>query len=603
MIKKVTIENFRGIEKLEFVPGKLNVLAGPNGSGKSSVVRAILFALTGKAGPEDIRRGASKASVTLVLDHDELQRTRGPKGTVVSINGKRATAAAAGALLESYGIQGDAADALDADFFDGLSKKDLSETLASMLPMKMSFDGFLEAVRAVNGKAPLTPAQEAICREILPAGEFGMDDLQAAYRDAYDRRAAQKKVAAALRTQSQWTGPVPERDEMALRQETAELNALMSSMGAYEQKKMAFDENQRAIAKAKARAEQLDAQLASMPEVPVPDQGAMQKAQAEKDRFLQAKAQRMGAGLQGEKTVAAQEANITFLEKTLAGLSGTRCPLSDRLVCGTDKGPLRAELEAQIAQMKGQVAVQKQTLLENSQKVALYDQQIAKRDAVIAAYMQNIAAYNARLALVRERASIQFPAPMQAPEPPACTRDQLQAKQAQLSREYALLGAYAQAEKARGQLQAEVLKLDALEALVPLLDARNGIRAYVLGKALAGLRDKAMEKAEAFKPGYGIRFAVDDGIRVYVRPGQGKAEVALEELSAGERLFAGYLLASCAASVTGSGLLFIDGFERLDEESQRAFAELLRKDPGTAAAFVGTAGSADFAGFGELIAL
>ena len=95
---------------------------------------------------------------------------------------------------------------------------------------------------------------------------------------------------------------------------------------------------------------------------------------------------------------------------------------------------------------------------------------------------------------------------------------------------------------------------------------------------------------------------MDDGIRVYVRPGQGKAEVALEELSAGERLFAGYLLASCAASVTGSGLLFIDGFERLDKEAQEAFADLLRSDPGTVA-FVGTAGGADFAGTGEIIAL
>ena len=602
MIRKIEIENYRGIDKMELFPGKLNVFAGPNGSGKSSIIGAVLFALTGKAGPEVIRQGASKAVVTITLDRDEVQRARGKKGVTSSINGKRATSAAAGTLLKDCGIRDDLAGALSADFFDGLSKKDMSETLVHMLPMKMSLEGFFAAAKEVNGGAPLTSDQQAICREILPASDFGMECLEAAYKDAYDRRTAKRKVTAALRAQSQWTGPVPERDEKALQEELGKLNGLLASIGAYEQKRMAYDENQRAIAQARARAKQLDAQIASMPEVPVPDQEALQRAQTEKARFLQAKAQRMGAGLQGEKTVSAQEANIAFLEKTLAGLSGTRCPLSDRLVCGTDKGPLKAELEAQIAQMKEQVAAQKQTLLENSQKMELYDQQVAKRDAVIGAYMQNLTAYNARLALIRERASIQFPAPLQAPEVPPYTREQLLAGQAQVSREYSLLGAYMQSQKALAQLVKETCELDALEALVPILDAKKGIRAYVLRKALAGLEEAACKKAQAFKPGFSLRFAEDDGIRVYVRPGNGKAEVAMEDLSCGERLFTGYLLASCMASVQGSGVIFIDGFERLDEDSQEAFAWLLREDPDITA-FVGTAADPGFAQTGEVFAL
>jgi predicted ATPase len=42
MIKKVFIENFRGIEKQELAFGRVNFLTGPNNSGKSSVIYALL---------------------------------------------------------------------------------------------------------------------------------------------------------------------------------------------------------------------------------------------------------------------------------------------------------------------------------------------------------------------------------------------------------------------------------------------------------------------------------------------------------------------------------------------------------------------------------
>jgi len=43
MIKKLVIENFKSLEKLELELDKFNVLIGPNSSGKSNILQAISF--------------------------------------------------------------------------------------------------------------------------------------------------------------------------------------------------------------------------------------------------------------------------------------------------------------------------------------------------------------------------------------------------------------------------------------------------------------------------------------------------------------------------------------------------------------------------------
>jgi predicted ATPase len=49
MIRKITIENFKSIQKLELELGRINVLIGANGCGKSNILEAIAFASAGAA--------------------------------------------------------------------------------------------------------------------------------------------------------------------------------------------------------------------------------------------------------------------------------------------------------------------------------------------------------------------------------------------------------------------------------------------------------------------------------------------------------------------------------------------------------------------------
>ncbi len=44
MIRKIQIENYKSIDKLEFELGRVNVLIGENGAGKSNILEAIALA-------------------------------------------------------------------------------------------------------------------------------------------------------------------------------------------------------------------------------------------------------------------------------------------------------------------------------------------------------------------------------------------------------------------------------------------------------------------------------------------------------------------------------------------------------------------------------
>ena len=43
MITKISIENYKSITKLDFSPGRFNILIGENGGGKSNLLEAISF--------------------------------------------------------------------------------------------------------------------------------------------------------------------------------------------------------------------------------------------------------------------------------------------------------------------------------------------------------------------------------------------------------------------------------------------------------------------------------------------------------------------------------------------------------------------------------
>lgn len=79
MLESLRIRNFQKHAKLDvtFGPG-VTVILGPTDSGKSAVIRALgLVSRNKPSGNAFIREGKKRASVTLVVDGQEVKRTRG----------------------------------------------------------------------------------------------------------------------------------------------------------------------------------------------------------------------------------------------------------------------------------------------------------------------------------------------------------------------------------------------------------------------------------------------------------------------------------------------------------------------------------------------
>lgn len=93
-IARIKIQNFLGIDSLEFTPGGFNEIVGPNGVGKTSILEAIKSATGSGHDATLLRHGAEKGEVVLVLDDGtEIQERLTPSRTVrdVTRDGKKLT--------------------------------------------------------------------------------------------------------------------------------------------------------------------------------------------------------------------------------------------------------------------------------------------------------------------------------------------------------------------------------------------------------------------------------------------------------------------------------------------------------------------------------
>lgn len=558
-LNDLRIRNYRTIAEQRISPAPLNVIIGPNGSGKSSTLDALSFLLTGKTGSNPIREGAECAEVECEVMGTLLQRKIAARGSV-KLNGKTTTQKSVQQWIEdATGITSDTLRiATSSGMLAAMNSRELSEYLITnnLIPAEVD----LNTVELLCEISPMAMAELSMLLPPAPV-KFNMDAVQEAYSHCHNTRPAIKRELAETRAKANYAGPVPTRTLEEIDQQLGVFAAHTTEKAAYERLLRTYNDTMARRQNAMTQLEVIKRQLATFKAEPVNTSELTELRKKEKEI--------RDAILSCATEIRTIQANISMFSKTMENLGKPVCPISEKLVCTTDKTAVKEELAALIAGNKAlyQKAVTRHTELNN---------QLTAQQTAISAFEKKLDAYRAAENLKARYASIEtsippVPSKPTAPEDIPNMEARVQALKEERNQIFAA-NAAKEAEKRIPELEAQVKVYD---ELCDLLCPKGGIREKIIEATFQPLIEHCNERAKVLKPDFSIGLVSDDGIRIMCKPAGVMKAMPLEAVSSGEQLLAMLLILDAINALSGLGILALDDLDKLDEVSLNALFELL----------------------------
>ena len=578
-ITTISIRNFKGIEDLQLNAKKLNAIIGKCGSGKSSLLDAIRFALTGKAGKEVIRKGCRDASVVLRFsDNSTIERIRRTSENISKCNGKSSTKRSLDEFLTARNMNPCWIESLcSVDWFAGLSSKDLNNFFMTILPLRAKAETVVELVAQLD--KDLTEKKEKyLMEEILKKQEiFSFNDLANGYNTAYTVRQELKRKYNEMLPRCTFNETVPAKTREDIEKELNNISQVEAAEKEYSKRLKEYASSKKQHDLAIKRLDEMKKELDTYSSCKKPKEET--KTQAEADRKLfQVHIKRTN------EYIGTINSTLDLLKRTLDNLDKPICPISEKLICTTDKSQLKEELLSLIQKNENALA-------SNKEFLAKCEDQVRKRDDIISNYQKEVYRYEQKTTL--ENNISKFIVPEILPEPQKVEKAHLEAKKKELLDLLSILSRYEKVQQNKKELAKIKDKYDLAQFAVKVLDSKIGIPALILQRTLRFFEKKCNEKASLLREGFQIHFLSDNGITIQVSPGKGKPFVDMKEVSTGEFVCVAYILMTMIGEATKCHLFLIDNLDRLDTEYLNALLSLLEEDKKIEQVFLGGVDHAD----------
>ena len=578
-ITTISIRNFKGIEDLQLNAKKLNAIIGKCGSGKSSLLDAIRFALTGKAGKEVIRKGCREASVVLRFsDNSTIERIRRTSENISKCNGKSSTKRSLDEFLAARNMNPCWIESLcSVDWFAGLSSKDLNNFFMTILPLRAKAETVVELVAQLD--KDLTEKKEKyLMEEILKKQEiFSFNDLANGYNTAYTVRQELKRKYNEMLPRCTFNETVPAKTREDIEKELNNISQVEAAEKEYSKHLKEYASSKKQHGLAIKRLDEMKKELDTYSSCKKPKEET--KTQAEADRKLfQVHIKRTN------EYIGTINSTLDLLKRTLDNLDKPICPISEKLICTTDKSQLKEELLSLIQKNENALA-------SNKEFLAKCEDQVRKRDDIISNYQKEVYRYEQKTTL--ENNVSKFIVPEILPEPQKVEKAHLEAKKKELLDLLSILSRYEKVQQNKKELAKIKDKYDLAQFAVKVLDSKIGIPALILQRTLRFFEKKCNEKASLLREGFQIHFLSDNGITIQVSPGKGKPFVDMKEVSTGEFVCVAYILMTMIGEATKCHLFLIDNLDRLDTEYLNALLSLLEEDKKIEQVFLGGVDHAD----------
>ena len=560
-VEKLNVENFLGTSSASYELGKTNLFVGPNGSGKSTVMEAIYFLLTGKTASNVIlKQGTKQGKIGGTVDGCEIVRGFGEKSGV-RFAGKLTTQKSVVEWIQKKtGCTGDSVKVITgAGLLQEMNGAEFAEYLLSnnLIPAEIDFD----TLKAI---CPMQPDVEMEISNYLPAmpDTFTPETIQEAfeyYKEALKTLRRERKENALLAAKNV---PMPSVPVVEIERQEAQLAAAKAARDNYDKSMRDWTKRDAARTKIITDIEQLEGRLKTMkrPEFD-PTVGPFLRDNERQHRNMLAEIAQDG------KSIAD---NIERTQKALAKLDTPYCPLSDKLVCSTDKTAVRTELEALLAdQVK-----QRETLAER------YKERKAKLDDCVARLdkweqtKKEVEDYDGLCkTLDAKRGAV--PDKEEKPAEPAVVSDlekQGSALRA-LRNEWADYTTCYKAGKRVEELDEQIRLLEQCEEL---LHPKKGIREKIIMFALEPIMEHCNARAATLGLNLFAQLKVENGVTIEVSKDRSNW-MPLSNASSGEQAIALFLILDCINQLAPLRMMLLDDLDKLDSKAFTALLDILMK--------------------------
>ena len=562
-VDKLQTINFGGLSgKREYeFPNRITALSMPNGSGKTSVLSAIRTAITGDTKGTSVYGRAACYDVGVLLSNgDHIIREVPRQGSGRQWYNKKqiATRELDRVLGTALGIPvGTLKIVTASEVVAHMKPQELSELMLSYIPET------LDAATVVSYLSNPTEGMKKIAMETLPSGNFGMAVLDKAYNTLYDQRKALKKskaeAEALVRVLSTVERPKETKEELLAMLEKAQ--AVKTAEAGYKAANEAFlnarAHNQRLQATIKSLEDKLDAL------------GDVQYDESQTEA-LQTKLSSLHKEVDDVKRLVVRlRGTAETLTKTIGTLNQPVCPISEKLVCTTDKSAVKDELQNALNGTEEEIVLQEAKIKQLADKITSVNAQLRTEQD-----KRTAATQKAALEEQLKQAKGGF---LTATEPPKPAADALPYTEDQVRSALRVLEDLEKASAAKRNLEELTARLYDVDSLVTELGPKGPVKEKVTGAYISAFEDVCNNKADGLRTGMKMRFMVDNGITPLLDVKGDGNYLPYSLLSGGEKIYMIFLLLDMFNAMCGLKMLILDELSVLDASNFGALLDILEK--------------------------
>ena len=578
-ICNLELRNFRNHEKSFLVFDRVNFIFGKNNQGKSTIKLGLEYALTGEneyvpnpaSAKSQIRSGATEAFVEAEVEEmGTIKRTITPKGTAVELNSNKLPDRELLKEIEDiYNISYEPLNCIiNSSKFLSMKADEQKDFLFRLMGMKLDAAQIIDFMNN-----PSDEAKKAVENGIKKT-PVTIEDLDGLYKDFYASRKAAKKGLENVKAKMTALGTVPassgvdinkvnaEKDEVQKKREE-----ILGKIALIDERKKQKDKLEKEVLGIEDELDKVTAQLDKSVNVADAEETIfgyvteLNKRQQEKEKSSVA--------------LNVLKKQTESMRNMLGKLNTTICPLSDKLICKTDKTVLTNDLQLQISQNEQEIKNLETAVADHSKCINELNVKKEHLEKQVALYAK-LDELNEKHKKVSTQLSSIVVEDKQALE---ILKNNLQLKLRDLDELIETHKKWVNAKNSETELSIEFSKASNEVALYEYLVEEfspKGVKSRILQKVIQPVQDHCNKTFETLTNGeYKLEFDFSKGFDIIVTNPNGT--VPVRNLSNSEKLRIGIVFQDAISTVTNAKLMFIDNAEILDEDNLKLLVELIKK--------------------------